>query len=271
MTDHKTGRREEWSGPGWSCRGREALTRRSDELARRRQELPWVRVEKATGSRPKTVMRRCATCSAGVRSCSLSRSCSIRTGTKAAPSCSAGHDGFAGSVPHFEHHDVAFVVVSRARSASSSRTSGGWDGTPLGLLVRQQFQLRFHVTADPAVAPVEYNYKDQAQLEAENAAWRGWSGEQPGMSAFARNGGDVVPHVLRVFRGFDGLWPMWQWLDRAPLGRNRRRHVMVSPARRVPRDRRGTVVIPAHTARTPAEEWSMCHSPDDRLVFVNSI
>jgi predicted dithiol-disulfide oxidoreductase (DUF899 family) len=76
------------------------------------------------------------------------------------------------------------------------------------------------VTVDPAVAPVEYNYKDQAQLEAENVAWRDWSGEQPGMSAFARDGDDVFHTYSAYSRGFDGLWPLWQWLDRAPLGRN---------------------------------------------------
>jgi len=64
------------------------------------------------------------------------------------------------------------------------------------------------------------NYKDQAQLEAENVAWRGWSGEQPGMSAFARDGDDVFHTYSAYSRGFDGLWTMWQWLDRAPLGRN---------------------------------------------------
>jgi hypothetical protein len=46
---------------------------------------------------------------------------------------------------------------------------------------------------------------------------------------------------------------------------------MVSSARRVPRDRRGTVVILAHIARIPVEKWLMCHLLDDRLVFVNSI
>ena len=57
-------------------------------------------------------------------------------------------------------------------------------------------------------------------LEAKNVAWRDWSGEQPGMSAFARDGDDVFHTYSAYSRGFDGLWTMWQWLDRAPLGRN---------------------------------------------------
>ncbi len=70
--------------------------------------------------------------------------------------------------------------------------------------------------------PVEYNYRDQAQLEADNVAWREWSGEQPGMSAFAREGNAVFHTYSAYARGLDALWPMWQWLDRAPLGRNER-------------------------------------------------
>src|SRR6266540_4408450 len=59
-----------------------------------------------------------------------------------------------------------------------------------------------------------------ARLEAENVAWRDWSGEQPGMSAFVRDGDDVFHPYSAYARGFDGPWTMWQWLDRAPLGRN---------------------------------------------------
>src|ERR1700682_3399068 len=47
MTDHKTGTREEWLAARLELlEAEKALTRRSDELARRRQELPWVRIDK---------------------------------------------------------------------------------------------------------------------------------------------------------------------------------------------------------------------------------
>ncbi len=93
------------------------------------------------------------------------------------PSCSAVTDGFAGSIPHFEHHDVALVVVSRAPLGKllAYKRRMGWDVRWVSSF-GSSFNYDFHVTADPAVAPVEYNYKDQAQLEAENAAWRDWSG-----------------------------------------------------------------------------------------------
>ena len=136
-------------------------------------------------------------------------------------SCSAVTGGFAGSIPHFEDHDVAFVVVSRAPidKPVPHKRRMAWDFrwvSPLG----SSFNYDFHVTIDPTVAPVEYNYKDQAQLEVENVAWRGWPGEQPGMSAFARDGDDVFHTYSACSRGLGALWTMWQWLDRAPMGRN---------------------------------------------------
>jgi predicted dithiol-disulfide oxidoreductase (DUF899 family) len=85
---------------------------------------------------------------------------------------------------------------------------------------RSDFNYDFHVTIDASVAPVEYNYRNQAELEAADVAWRGWSGEMPGMSAFVIDDG-VVYHTYSAYsRGFDALWTMWQWLDRTPLGRN---------------------------------------------------
>jgi predicted dithiol-disulfide oxidoreductase (DUF899 family) len=44
--------------------------------------------------------------------------------------------------------------------------------------------------------------------------------ERPGMSAFALDGGAVYHTYSAYARGLDGLWGMYQWLDRAPRGRN---------------------------------------------------
>ena len=79
----------------------------------------------------------------------------------------------------------------------------------------------------------EYNYRrgeplkprDSAGLVAEFAATAGTDAatfmrQRPGMSAFAREDG-VVYHTYSAYaRGLDGLWGMYQWLDRAPKGRN---------------------------------------------------
>ena len=92
----------------------------------------------------------------------------------------------------------------------------GWDVRWVSSSV-SSFNYDFHVTIDPVVAPVEYNYKDQARLEAENVAWRDWSGEQPGMSAFARDGDDVFHTYSAYARGSTGCgrcgsgWTVRRW------------------------------------------------------------
>jgi len=77
VTEHKTGTREEWLAARLTLlEAEKELTRRSDELARRRQELPWVRVEKEYRFDTDDGVPRWLTCSAGARSCSSTTSCS---------------------------------------------------------------------------------------------------------------------------------------------------------------------------------------------------
>jgi predicted dithiol-disulfide oxidoreductase (DUF899 family) len=83
---------------------------------------------------------------------------------------------------------------------------------------------------------VEYNYRREAPLapipsrstpdaDTDFAATCGtdmltYTRERPGMSAFALEDG-VVYHTYSTYaRGLDALWGMYQWLDRAPKGRN---------------------------------------------------
>jgi predicted dithiol-disulfide oxidoreductase (DUF899 family) len=222
MTSHKTGTRDQWLAARLELlRAEKELTRRSDELARRRQELPWVRVGKEyrfdTDEGPASL----AGLFGGRSQLLIYHFMFGPDDTAGCPSCSAIADGFAGSIPHLEHHDVAFVVVSRAPldKLVAYKRRMGWDFRWVSSF-GNSFNYDLHVTIDPAVAPVEYNYQDQARLEADNAAWRGWSGEQPGMSAFARDGDDVFHTYSAYARGLDALWTMQQWFDRAPLGRN---------------------------------------------------
>jgi predicted dithiol-disulfide oxidoreductase (DUF899 family) len=197
------------------------LTRQNDELARQRRDLPWVPIEKDyrfTTEEGDASLRDLF----GERSQMLVYHFMLGPGwDEGCPSCSAVADGFAGSIPHLVNHDVEFVVVSRAPldEVRAYKQRMGWDFRWVSSF-DSSFNYDFHASIDPAVEPAQYNYKGQAQLEAENVAWRDWSGEQPGMSAFAREGDDVFHTYSAYSRGIDGLWAMWQWLDRAPLGRN---------------------------------------------------
>ena len=222
MASHTLVSREEWFAARLELLEPEKeLTRRSDELARRRRDLPWVRVEKSYQFATENSDASLRDLFGGRSQLLVYHFMFDPNWNEGCPSCSAVADGFAGSISHLEHHDVAFVVVSRASLAElvTYKRRMGWDFRWVSSF-GSTFNYDFHVTIDPVAAPVEYNYKDQAQLEAENVAWRDWSGEQPGMSAFARGDDDVFHTYSAYSRGFDVLWPMWQWLDRAPLGRD---------------------------------------------------
>jgi predicted dithiol-disulfide oxidoreductase (DUF899 family) len=215
-------------------------TRRGDELARRRRELPWVQVEKEyrfeTASGPATLRDLF-----GGRSQLLVYHFMFGPGwTGGCPSCSAIADGFNGSVVHLEHHDVAFAAVSRAPvdALEAYKRRLGWTFT-WASSHDGDFNYDFNTSVteeQQRSGSVEYNFRaeDTSWLAApepgsatvrEFAAMAGtdvpwFVRERPGMSAFALEDG-VVHHTYSAYaRGLDALWGMYQWLDRAPKGRN---------------------------------------------------
>jgi predicted dithiol-disulfide oxidoreductase (DUF899 family) len=222
MTTHKTGTCDEWLAARLELLDAEKeLTRRSDELARRRQQLPWVQIGKQYRFDTDLGSASLAGLFQGRSQLIVYHFMFGPDDTAGCPSCSSIADGFDGSVTHLAQHDVTLCAVSRAplEKLQAYRQRMGWS-FPWASSFGSDFNYDFHVTIDPNVAPVEYNYRNQAQLEEADVAWRGWSGEQPGMSAFALEDG-VVYHTYSAYaRGLDVLWTMWQWLDRAPLGRN---------------------------------------------------
>ncbi len=199
-TSHAVGTREEWLAARLDLLNDEKeLTRHGDEIARRRRQLPWVRIEedyKFTTEHDDASLRDLFGDSSQLLVYHFMFDPDWDEGCS---SCSGIIDGVAGSVPHLEQHDVAFVVVSRAPivKLAAYKERMGWKVRWVSSL-GSRFNYDFHVTIDPGIAPVEYNYRSQAQLEADNVAWREWSGEQPGMSTFAARRQRGVPHVFRV-------------------------------------------------------------------------
>ncbi|HEX3795179.1 MAG TPA: DUF899 domain-containing protein [Acidimicrobiales bacterium] len=222
MESHPCVTREEWLTARLNLlKAEKELTRQIDEVSRQRRELPWTRVQDDYRFDTENGEASLADLFGG-RSQLLIYHFMLGPGwEEGCPSCSALIDGVTGSIPHLENHDVAFVVVSRAplEEIQAHQKRMGWDVRWVSSF-GSSFNFDFHVSIDAAVAPIEYNYKGQAQLEAEDVAWRDWSGEQPGVSAFARAGDEVCHTYSAYSRGVDALWTMWQWLDRAPLGRN---------------------------------------------------
>jgi predicted dithiol-disulfide oxidoreductase (DUF899 family) len=234
-----TATREQWLAARLELlEAEKELTRHSDEVARRRQELPWVPVEKDYRFETTDGPASLADLFGGRSQLLVYHLMFGPDWTGACPSCSAIADGFNGSVVHLQHHDVAFYAVSRApvEKLEAYKRRLGWT-FPWASSLDSDFNYDFNtsITEEQQRSGGEYNYRpvDSSWLEdvdpsstvARFAAMAGtdaagFTRERPGMSAFAMKDG-VVHHTYSTYaRGLDGLWGMYQWLDRAPLGRN---------------------------------------------------
>ncbi|TMJ33109.1 MAG: DUF899 domain-containing protein [Alphaproteobacteria bacterium] len=242
MTKHMTGTREEWLAARIELlEAEKELTRRSDQLARRRQALPWVRVDKEYRFETDEGSASLKDLFRG-RSQLLVYHFMFGPDYKAGcPSCSAIADGFNGIAVHLANHDVTLSAVSLAPLAKlqAFKRRMGWT-FPWASSLGGDFNFDFNVSVterQQREGGVEYNYersghaldaKPETAAEgpvAEIAAMTGTDAaafmrERPGMSAFVLEDG-VVYHAYSTYaRGLDGLWGMYQWLDRAPKGRN---------------------------------------------------
>ncbi len=245
MTNHKTGTHEEWLASRLELlKAEKDLTRRSDEVARQRQELPWVRVEKLyrfdtdEGSASLTDLFR------GRSQLLIYHFMFGPDYTAGCPNCSAIADGFNGFVAHLANHDVTLSAVSRNSLAKlrAYKQRMGWK-FPWASSLGSDFNFDFNVSfiEEQQREGIEYNYRREPAWNAggigdsltkqgegpvaEVAAQTGtdvstFTRERPGMSAFALEDGVVYHTYSSYSRGLDGLWGAYQWLDRAPRGRN---------------------------------------------------
>ena len=239
MTTHKIGTRDEWLTARLELLGAEKeLTRQSDELARRRQNLPWVRVDK-------TYRFETDDGSASLKDLFRGRSQLLvyhfmfgPDYTAGCPSCSMIADGFNGFAVHLANHDLMLWAVSRAPLAKLQgyKRRMGWN-FPWASSHGGDFNFDFNVAfteEQQRAGTVEYNYQRRGHAMDETpppapvaqfAATCGtdaktFSRDRPGMSAFALEDGAVYYTYSAYARGLDGLWGAYQWLDRAPKGRN---------------------------------------------------
>jgi predicted dithiol-disulfide oxidoreductase (DUF899 family) len=234
------GTREEWLVARLELlEAEKELTRRGDELARRRRDLPWVPVEKDYRFDTGTGEASLAGLFGGRSQLLVYHFMFGPDYSAGCPACSAIADGFNGSHVHLENHDVAMMAISRAplRAIQAYKERMGWT-FPWVSSRDSDFNYDFNAAVteeEQRSGEVEYNYRESdmtAVLEAgdegpvgEMASRCGvdaatYTREAPGMSAFALEDG-VVYHTYSAYaRGLDALWGMYQWLDRAPMGRN---------------------------------------------------
>jgi predicted dithiol-disulfide oxidoreductase (DUF899 family) len=246
MTKHRTGSREEWLAARLELlKAEKELTRRGDELTQQRQELPWVHIDKHYSFETDEGKASLADLFRGRSQLLVYHFMFGPDYTAGCPSCSAIADGFEGSVVHLANHDVMLWAVSRAPFAKLQdyKRHMGWT-FPWASSFGSDFNADFNVwftEQQQRDGSIEYNYRHEAAWSqagigdsmtkrgespvAEHAAMTGtdvatYTRERPGLSAFALADGAIYHTYSAYARGLDGLWGMYQWLDRAPKGRN---------------------------------------------------
>jgi predicted dithiol-disulfide oxidoreductase (DUF899 family) len=243
MTGHMTGTREQWLAARLELlQAEKELTRRSDELAQQRQNLPWVRIDKEYRFDTDEGKASLADLFRG-RSQLLVYHFMFGVDYKAGcPSCSMIADGFDGFAVHLANHDVMLWAVSRAPLAKlqAYKQRMGWR-FPWASAFGSDFNTDFNVwfsEEQQRTGDIEYNYRREAAFEwrpevegggkqatTSFAAMCGtdtatYQRDRPGLSAFALQDGAVYHTYSAYARGLDGIWGAYQWLDRAPMGRN---------------------------------------------------
>jgi predicted dithiol-disulfide oxidoreductase (DUF899 family) len=239
MTTHKTGTREEWLVARLELlEAEKELTRRSDEIAQRRQALPWVRIDKKYRF---DIDEGTATLADLFRGRSQLLIYHFMFGPDYAagcPSCSSIADGFNGIAIHLANHDVMLQAVSRAPlpKLQAYKQRLGWTfpwASSHGSDFNADFSVGFTAQQQQRNGGINYNYRAERALlptagageSNPHAATCGvdfptFVRERPGMSAFVLEDGDVYHTYSTYARGLDALWGMYVWLDRAPRGRN---------------------------------------------------
>jgi predicted dithiol-disulfide oxidoreductase (DUF899 family) len=244
MTDHKTGTREQWLAARLKrLEAEKEHTRRGDDLTQQRQALPWVRIDKDYRFDTDEGAASLADLFRGRSQLLIYHFMFGPDYTAGCPNCSAIADGFNGIAAHLANHDVMLWAVSRAPLAKLQpyKRRLGWT-FPWASSAGSDFNADFKVwftEAQQREGGIEYNYRREPELlpwrageegggagaESKIAAMAGtdtatFQRDRPGMSAFALENGAVYHTYSAYARGLDSLWGMYQWLDRAPRGRN---------------------------------------------------
>jgi predicted dithiol-disulfide oxidoreductase (DUF899 family) len=241
MTTITTGSREEWLAARRELLEEEKrYSRQGDELARRRQQLPWVRVDKEYGFETDEGSASLSDLFRG-RSQLLIYHFMFGPDFKAGcPSCSLIADSFNGIVVHLANHDVMLWAVSRAPlpKLQGYKQRMGWT-FPWASSSGSDFNFDFNVSFTPEQMREgpDYNFRRDDPVMNVGRAGSADSGpgkfaamagtdvntytrEREGMSAFALENGAVYHTYSTYARGVDPLFGVYHWLDRAPKGRN---------------------------------------------------
>lgn len=247
----KVASRQEWLAKRLQLLQEEKeLTRRSDEVAEKRQDLPWVKVEKDYQLESDNGVVRLADLFAGRTQLMIYHFMYGPEYTAGCPSCSSIADGFNGIAVHLKNHDVMLWAVSRAPLAKlqAFKKRMGWT-FPWASSESSDFNSDFNVyftEEQQRDGTIVYNYSGEPAMQVgirrggTAEAWRDagagspmemiaamtgtdvrtYIRDRPGISSFVMHEGCVYHTYSAYARGLDSLWAVYPWLDRAPKGRN---------------------------------------------------
>ncbi len=228
MTDHDVVDRTEFDAAREKLIEREKEhTRKADELARQRRELPWVAIEKDYEFDAEDGTRTLAELFDGRSQLLVYHFMFGPTYEAGCPTCSSMADGMNGLPPHLHARDLTLAFVSTApiEKLQAYRQRMGWS-IPWASSANSDFS--FDVGASTHVEQVREQMPPEDQLPpiaAHNAAASGadlpeYIAELPAASAFELVDGVVYQTYATTFRGVEFLMPYYPILDRAPKGRD---------------------------------------------------
>jgi predicted dithiol-disulfide oxidoreductase (DUF899 family) len=217
MAEHSTGTREEWLAARKQLLEHEKeLTRRSDELARERQALPWVRVDKEYLFETNDGTKTLAELFDGRSQLIVYHFMHGPNTPEGCPGCTFAANHFDGAVVHLNHRDVTFLCASRSplETLNAYKRRMGWS-FPWVSSGGSDFDRDFSLfTEEQQRTGNGYNFDTpkRAGINFDDQ-------ELMALSVFVLDDG-VVYHTYSTFdRGTDVLNLTWQLLDRAPKGR----------------------------------------------------
>jgi predicted dithiol-disulfide oxidoreductase (DUF899 family) len=229
MTEHRTATREEWQAAREELLALEKEhTRRADELARMRRELPWVKLDKDYRLETDAGSKSLAELFDG-RSQLLVYHFMFGPHYEAGcPTCSSMADGVDGLLPHLHARDVTMMFVSRAEleKLQAYRRRMGWQ-MPWASSANSDFNADFGGSyTDEQVREFMGPMLDDPpgvlryMAEATGTDVAGYVSEGPAASVFALDGGDVYHTYSTQARGLEFLMGYYPILDRVPKGRD---------------------------------------------------
>jgi predicted dithiol-disulfide oxidoreductase (DUF899 family) len=226
MTNHKVGTREQWQAAREDLLAEEKeLTRRSDELARKRRELPWVPVEKEYSFETEAGTKSLAELFDGRSQLLIYHFMFGPKWEAGCPVCSSITDTIDPNAVHLAARDVTMLLVSRGpvEKLQAYKKRMGWGlgwvsagGTDFNR------DLGFTHTEEELRPFLDGEIPPTVTENAKSCGTDvlGYVAEGPGLSAYALEDGTVYRTYVTTARGLEPAMAYYALLDRTPVGRN---------------------------------------------------